>query len=334
VIVHGRMSPEAVQRLLPSIDVSILVSEYEGTSITMLEAMGAGVVPAVTDVTSGVAEWVCDGENGVVVEVGDTGAMADRLAALARDRASLGRLGAAAWRSVRDVISIDRMADQYEELFDVAMARPRDLRATDTGLRTLEPWHKSWCDDPEMAGAWIRSAMDTQGFERIAEGDEVEGAIEASSAGLAFDAAIVPDDGDRAESLRAGGSGVALAPSLHECELLRAVRAAAASGATRIAIYGLGLHTRRSARIFLEGLPIVGIIDDNPPPWKRAFGLPVTTAARALCDLNPDAIVFSRTRFEREMWQNTAPLRAAGVRVITLDESTDAARAAPQTASV
>src|SRR5690606_37622015 len=114
VILHGRRTPEQVQDLLQGIDVSILISDYEGTSITMLEAMGAGVVPAVTRVPSGVSEWVRDGENGVVVDIGDPEAMAARLVALAADRGELARLGRRAWETVRSTVSIDRMADQYE----------------------------------------------------------------------------------------------------------------------------------------------------------------------------------------------------------------------------
>ena len=61
---HGRRSPQWVERFLGRVDASVLVSDYEGTSITMLESMGAGVVPVVTRVSSGVDEWIRDGENG------------------------------------------------------------------------------------------------------------------------------------------------------------------------------------------------------------------------------------------------------------------------------
>jgi glycosyltransferase involved in cell wall biosynthesis len=348
VVVHGRRTPEEVQRLLRDIDASILVSDYEGTSITMLEAMGAGVVPAVTRVPSGVSEWVRDGDNGIVIEIGDTETMAERLAQLSGDRAELVRLGRRAWETVRGTISIERMAEQYEELFEAAMASPRDERPTDTGLRFIEEWtcRKSWCDDPAGARAWIAQALESQGFERICLGWPAPPRPESSAEWSAaprrssssrlhlprFDAAILPDGDPRAAELRAHGIGVASAPSLHEHELRRAVRRAAAAGAQRIAIYGLGLHTRRCAGIFVDDLPIVGIIDDDPPAWAAAFGLPVTTAARALAELAPDCIVLSSDRFEREMWERTAPHRAAGVRVVALYGAGDEADARARSA--
>ncbi|MFG0283312.1 MAG: glycosyltransferase, partial [Phycisphaerales bacterium JB039] len=322
VRLHGRCSPDEVQRLLADIDISLLVSDYEGASITMLEAMGAGVVPVVTRVGSGVGEWVTDGETGMVVDIGDTEAIADRLGQLAGDRALLGRLGRAAWERARSAISVDRMATQYEELFGAAMAQGRDTRPTDTGLRFIEhwTWRKNWCDEPEAARRWIRGRLGAAGFARVVEGRRVESVTPGS-------AVILSDDDPRAESLRARGVGVACAPSLHECEpaarLRRAVRAAAADGAERIAIYGLGLHTRRCAGLFLEGLPIAGIIDDDPPTWGSAYGVPVVTAARAPHDLRPDVVILSSDRFERQMWDRSAPLRAAGVPVIALYGSYD-----------
>jgi glycosyltransferase involved in cell wall biosynthesis len=56
-------------------DVAILFSEFEGTSISMLEAMAQGSCPVVTNV-SGVEEVIQDGVNGFVCEIGDTQKMA------------------------------------------------------------------------------------------------------------------------------------------------------------------------------------------------------------------------------------------------------------------
>jgi glycosyltransferase involved in cell wall biosynthesis len=106
VRIHGRRDPAWVERFLPTMDLSVLLSEFEGTSVTMLEAMGAGVVPAVTRVRSGVDEWLTDGQSGVVVPIGAVNEMADRLAALWHDRNAGGSrltdMGRRAWERVRD----------------------------------------------------------------------------------------------------------------------------------------------------------------------------------------------------------------------------------------
>jgi len=57
------MCPYQVQKLWQTADVCVLVSEYEGTSVSMLEAMAAGCVPVVTKV-SGTADVIQPGING------------------------------------------------------------------------------------------------------------------------------------------------------------------------------------------------------------------------------------------------------------------------------
>ena len=69
-------------------DIAILFSEYEGTSISMLEAMGQGACPLVTKV-SGVEDVIDDGVNGFVCEIGDTRKMAHVLTNLFASRESL-----------------------------------------------------------------------------------------------------------------------------------------------------------------------------------------------------------------------------------------------------
>ncbi|MHC5048727.1 MAG: glycosyltransferase family 4 protein [Planctomycetota bacterium] len=161
VIMRGRRRPEWVECFLRDIDVSVLVSDFEGTSITMLEAMGAGVVPAVTRVASGVNEWVRDGENGIVVPIGEPDTMAQRLAEVAADRSRIASMGQAAWQTVRGSISAEIMARRYRDLFDHVMDRPMDLSPTDMGLRLCDhyTWRKEWVERTDEAFEWIESAL-------------------------------------------------------------------------------------------------------------------------------------------------------------------------------
>jgi glycosyltransferase involved in cell wall biosynthesis len=76
-------------------DLCLLVSDFEGTSISMLEAMAQGCVPLVTQV-SGTRAVIQEGVNGFTVPVGDMDAMANRIADLSADRARLMALSQAA----------------------------------------------------------------------------------------------------------------------------------------------------------------------------------------------------------------------------------------------
>jgi hypothetical protein len=82
-------------------DVFVLTSEYEGMPVGLLEAMGRGCVPVVSDIRSGVPELVRDGENGYRVPPGDTRAFARHLSGLQTDPSLRRRLSAQAFDTVR-----------------------------------------------------------------------------------------------------------------------------------------------------------------------------------------------------------------------------------------
>lgn len=94
----GRVFANQMPGIWESADVCVLVSEYEGTSVSMLEAMAQGCVPVVTRV-SGAATLIVPSCNGFLSEVGDPGTMADSLLSLDRDRARLAAVGLDAYRT-------------------------------------------------------------------------------------------------------------------------------------------------------------------------------------------------------------------------------------------
>jgi glycosyltransferase involved in cell wall biosynthesis len=305
-IFHGARDESWVRGFLAGVDVSLLVSESEGTSISMLEAMGAGVVPAVTRVLSGADEWVEDGVSGVSAPVGDPWAMAARLAWLAEDRSRLARLGAEAHRRVRLTQSVDRMAERYASLFDRVMACPIVIAPSAAGVTPLEPlrWVAGEDADAEDERRWAESWLREAGFARVGS---------------------APGDGDvlflpaGAADVSEREAGVPVVRSvLRSCRdaLVLHVRALMDEGCRRIAIYGLGRHTQARVGVFeLEDVPLVGIIDDSPPPSGEAFGLPVVRLGDAARVLGVDGILISSDAWESAMYERTLPQRAAGVRV-------------------
>lgn len=110
----GLVRNDEVQALLRAHDVLILLSDYEGLPLSLLEAMGHGVVPVVSDLPSGMAEAV--GTAGILIPVGETGQAAAALRSLARDPARLAGLSAAAQDRARNRYSADRMVQEYLRL--------------------------------------------------------------------------------------------------------------------------------------------------------------------------------------------------------------------------
>lgn len=64
---HGRVPPEQVQLLLQRSQAILLMSDYEGLPIALLEAMATGVVPVVRTIESGIPELVLHEHTGLLV---------------------------------------------------------------------------------------------------------------------------------------------------------------------------------------------------------------------------------------------------------------------------
>ncbi len=73
-------------------DIMLSCSEWEGHSISQCEAMAAGVVPVVTDV-SGTKDDVEDGYNGFIKPIGDTEGLVDSIIFLYQHRDKLNEMG-------------------------------------------------------------------------------------------------------------------------------------------------------------------------------------------------------------------------------------------------
>jgi glycosyltransferase involved in cell wall biosynthesis len=80
-------------------DIMISCSEHEGHSISQMEAMAAGAVPIVMDV-SGAQDDITDSENGFIVEQGDICEMVNKICSLNEDRMLLQTMGSKAHESI------------------------------------------------------------------------------------------------------------------------------------------------------------------------------------------------------------------------------------------
>jgi glycosyltransferase involved in cell wall biosynthesis len=119
----GLVPPEWMTDLWADSDISILFSEYEGMSLSMLESMGQGCVPIVTDV-SGAREKITHGQTGFVVSVGDVGAMAQIIADLDADRDRVQKISNACISSLRDHHQFDTYDREFAKIMRECMSGP------------------------------------------------------------------------------------------------------------------------------------------------------------------------------------------------------------------
>jgi glycosyltransferase involved in cell wall biosynthesis len=119
----GLVAHESMTDLWASSDISILFSEFEGMSISMLESMGQGCVPIVTDV-SGAREKITHDQAGFVVAVGDVAAMAEIIADLDANRARVEQMSNACISSVRDHHSFDAYDQAFVKIMQECMSGP------------------------------------------------------------------------------------------------------------------------------------------------------------------------------------------------------------------
>ena len=113
----GWLAPDEVRNRLLNLDVFILISDYEGLPVALLEAMGHGLAPVVTGIASGNTQLVHDGQNGFIVATGDIAAFANRLEILGRNFPLLQKMKYAAWEKSCEY-SADRMVDRYLACFE------------------------------------------------------------------------------------------------------------------------------------------------------------------------------------------------------------------------
>jgi sugar transferase (PEP-CTERM/EpsH1 system associated) len=111
------------RQLAQSMDLFVLSSFSEGTSMALLEAMSAGVPVAVTAV-GGNPEIVTAGETGWVVASDDVGALTQAVGEAVRDEATREQRAEAGRRRFEERFLFARMLDHYRDLYREMLAAP------------------------------------------------------------------------------------------------------------------------------------------------------------------------------------------------------------------
>ena len=109
----GALPRERVVELFAAADASVLSSSWENFPHTVVEALAVGT-PVIATATGGVAEVVRDGENGLLVPLGDATALAEAIRRFVGDDELRTRLRAAAAPSVAEYAP-ERVFAQLEQ---------------------------------------------------------------------------------------------------------------------------------------------------------------------------------------------------------------------------
>jgi glycosyltransferase involved in cell wall biosynthesis len=117
VTIEDSLLPTSMPVAWRAADVFISVSEYEGTSIALLEAMSHGCVPIVTEV-SGTKAIIKNGVNGFRVPIGSVDQMALMIKELDRDREKLAWLGIEAHATIAHRFTYDEYITWFLKTVD------------------------------------------------------------------------------------------------------------------------------------------------------------------------------------------------------------------------
>lgn len=117
---HGYQR-DVVERMSQS-QIFVLISNWEGFSRSIIEAMRAGL-PVIASAVGGNAEAVEDGRTGFIVQRADIGGLAQRLRTLIGDPELRGKFGAAGRRRYEENFTFDQMVGKTIEVWEAVVGR-------------------------------------------------------------------------------------------------------------------------------------------------------------------------------------------------------------------
>lgn len=116
-VFHFAGHRDDIPDLLKVMDCFVLASHWEGFSLSVLEAMAAGL-PVVISKVSGAAEAVVDAETGYLVPIGDVQALAEVIEQFVSDPQKSVAFGAAGRQRVEQKFTLARMVKEIEEIYE------------------------------------------------------------------------------------------------------------------------------------------------------------------------------------------------------------------------
>jgi glycosyltransferase involved in cell wall biosynthesis len=154
----GRIPQDKMSALFAASDIFVLVSDYEGACLSMMEAMSHGCVPVLYAIRGGVNDSVRDGETGFFVPHADVPTFVEKIRWLAFNRDEISRVGNRAAVFMRENFSLDHMASDFAALFERTMSDesrdcvrrsgrvrpPRDLTLSGKARALAKDLNRGW----------------------------------------------------------------------------------------------------------------------------------------------------------------------------------------------
>ena len=131
-------APRGRPAIIEALDVSVICSDFESTSLFALEAMTYGAALVCTDV-GGLRELLTDGVNGLLVPPRAPAELAGAILRVADDADQRERLGAAATARASE-FSAETLVDRYDELYRSLLAKARSRRGGRARSRAAASW--------------------------------------------------------------------------------------------------------------------------------------------------------------------------------------------------
>jgi glycosyltransferase involved in cell wall biosynthesis/SAM-dependent methyltransferase len=151
VMLKGCARPSEMYGLLQQCHIHVLLSDYEGLPVSMLEAMATGLVPVCLNMRSGLRDVLRHGENGLIVSDRDR-SFRDAVSLLIGDAAAWRRMAAVARQSIVERYSVQSCVGHWAELLKQDTGR-RSLNGRPTRMIKLPP------PNPRMADRDLRFSL-------------------------------------------------------------------------------------------------------------------------------------------------------------------------------
>jgi glycosyltransferase involved in cell wall biosynthesis len=123
-VVYRKAQPEkGIIEAMADTDIYLLPSLFEGTPLTLIEAMFAGM-PIVTTATCGMKDVIADGKTGLLVPIRDPQAIVNAVERLLGDMHLRARLGQAARIEALERYSWQKVADPLRQVYERLCSTP------------------------------------------------------------------------------------------------------------------------------------------------------------------------------------------------------------------
>jgi glycosyltransferase involved in cell wall biosynthesis len=130
-----------VPDVLAALDVALSTSDWEGTPLSMIEYMAAGL-PVVATAVGGVPDLITSGVHGLLVERGDWRGLAAAVGRLLRDREEAEAMGRRGRERQRRELDLDTTVRRLERLYEDLHAIPHSARGGSEAARAVLEAHR------------------------------------------------------------------------------------------------------------------------------------------------------------------------------------------------